>query len=77
MNETETTAPDDYAARIEALEAAAAHQQRVIDELSDALTERWRAETALERRLSRLSDRLDEIEPQTGDAPAIEKPPHW
>ena len=68
---------DDMTARVEALELAVAHQQRTIDDLSDALTEQWRAAETLRRQVDRLSERLAEIEPQAGQQVPIDRPPHY
>ena len=68
--------PDD-AARIEALELSAAHQQQAIDDLSEALTEQWRMMETLRRQVERLSERLTEVEPPSGQAVPIDRPPHW
>ena len=53
---TSHPAPDE--ARIEALEAACAHQDRVIAELSDAVAAQWARIDALTREVLRLRDEV-------------------
>jgi SlyX protein len=66
----------DLKTRIEALEAAVAHQDRTIDELSAVITEQWKVIEGLKRQLSRLEGQLDEVAAGL-PAPPIQKPPHY
>ena len=62
-------------ARIDALEAHCAHQDRTITELSDALAAQWRQIDALTREVLRLRDELRSITPaRTTPEPP---PPHY
>ncbi|WP_374545569.1 SlyX family protein [Rhodoblastus sp.] len=68
MSQTETEA------RIEALEAASAHQDRVIAELSDAVAAHWARIDALTREVLRLRDEVQGLSQRVApDKP----PPHY
>ncbi len=57
--------------RVEALEAASAHQDRVIAELSDAVAEQWSRIDLLTREVLRLREEMQAL----SQAVAPEKPP--
>jgi uncharacterized coiled-coil protein SlyX len=62
-------------ARIEALEAACAHQDRTLVELSETVAEQWKQIDALTRALLRLRDEMQSMAPQrTAPEPP---PPHY
>ncbi len=62
--------------RLDALEMHAAQQQRLIDELSEALALQQKDIERLKARLLQSDDRIAELE--AGLTPAIgEKPPHY
>ncbi|MFA7413966.1 MAG: SlyX family protein [Rhizobium sp.] len=63
--------------RIMRLEETLAHQGRIIEELSDQLTEQWRVVEQTRAKLERLTERLLTMEEQSHDAPPITKPPHY
>lgn len=63
--------------RITRLEETVAHQGRIIDELSDQLTEQWRVVEQTRAKLDRLTERFMAIEEQSGEAPPITRPPHY
>lgn len=63
--------------RITTLEELAAHQGRVIEELSGQLAEQWKVVERLEKKLDHLTHRLLELEEQALEAPAITRPPHY
>lgn len=67
--------PSDYASRLDALEAAIAHQDRTIAELSDVVAAQWRMIERLERRIARLRDEFQNIAAprETPEPP----PPHY
>lgn len=71
------TEKPDAQERLDILEEHAAHQARMIDELSEQLNQQWTTIETLRRRQKRLIDRLLAIEEQSHDAPAITKPPHY
>jgi len=58
-------------ARLEALEAANAHHERTIAELSDAIAAQWSRIDALTREVLRLREELQGL----SQAVAVEKPP--
>lgn len=65
-------------ARIEKLEEHVAHQEQVIDELNQTITNQWAEIEKLTRRLSAALLRLQAVEerPQ-GSATAEPPPPHY
>jgi SlyX protein len=63
--------------RITKLEELAAHQAKVIDELSDQLAEQWKVVEQTRAKLDRLTERFLTLEEASLDAPAITKPPHY
>lgn len=67
-----TTNPE--AARLEALEALCAHQDRALTELSDAVAEQWRRIDVLTREVLRLRDEVQGLNQRSApDRP----PPHY
>ena len=69
MSEAET------AARIEALEVRAAHQDRVIEDLNALVTEQWKQIDALAKQVERMADRLRRVEDNVPAADAPDPPP--
>lgn len=63
--------------RITALEELAAHQGRVMEELSGQVAEQWKVIDQMRQKLDRLTDRLLELEEQALEAPAVTRPPHY
>jgi|TARA_R110002020_G_scaffold55741_9_gene154419 SlyX protein len=63
--------------RIMRLEELAAHQAKVIDELSDQLADQWRIVEQMRAKLDRLTERFQAIEESALDAPANTRPPHY
>lgn len=63
--------------RVTALEERAAHQGRVIEELSAQIAEQWKAMDQMRRKLDHLTERLLDIEEQALEAPAVTRPPHY
>ena len=63
--------------RIMQLEELAAHQAKVIDELSDQLAEQWKVVEQTRAKLARLTERFLVLEEASLDAPAITRPPHY
>jgi SlyX protein len=64
-------------ARITALEELAAHQAKVIEELSDQLAEQWKVMEQTRAKLDRLTERFLTLEETSLEAPAITRPPHY
>ncbi|QLF69022.1 SlyX family protein [Peteryoungia desertarenae] len=67
----------DQEERIVRLEETVAHQARIIEELSDQLSEQWKTVEQIRAKLDRLTERFLTLEEQTLDAPAITRPPHY
>lgn len=63
--------------RILRLEETVAHQARIIEELSDQLTEQWKVVEQTRAKLDRLTERFLSLEEQSLEAPAITRPPHY
>lgn len=62
-------------ARIDELEIHAAHQDQVIDDLNAALARQWNEIEALSRHISKLGDRVHQVEEQSGSGAHDEPPP--
>lgn len=63
--------------RILRLEETVAHHARVIEELSDQITEQWKVVEQTRAKLDRLTERFLSLEEQALEAPAITRPPHY
>ena len=72
-----TNRDDTLIKRIDALEEHAAHQARVIDDLSEQLASQWSTVDQLAKKQKKLIERLVELEEQSRDAPPVTKPPHY
>ena len=68
------TSPE-LSSRLDALEATAAHQEKMLGELNEVVTSQWRKIDMLERLVARLREELQSITPQR-DAPEP-PPPHY
>lgn len=62
--------------RIEALEAHAAHQDKMIDDLNEVILAQREELDRLTRRLNKMLMRVDELE-AAAPAPEVKKPPHY
>jgi SlyX protein len=62
-------------ARLEALEIARAHQERVAEDLSEALASQWKQIEALTRQVARLAEQLQEAQAAGGGGETPEPPP--
>ncbi|MDP1601729.1 MAG: SlyX family protein [Legionella sp.] len=62
-------------ARVEALEMSRAHQERAIEDLSEALAAQWKQIEALNRQVARLADQLQEAQSTGGGGETPEPPP--
>ena len=71
MNETEADA------RIEALEMRIAHQERIIEELNNAITEQWKQIESLTRQVARMADRLQQVADNAAPNAPEPPPPHY
>ncbi|MCF7647411.1 SlyX family protein [Bacillus subtilis] len=63
--------------RLTELEIRYAEQEKTIEELSGEIAEQWKLITALNKKLSALTDRFLELEEQTAPEISVTKPPHW
>lgn len=63
--------------RLVKLEELAAHQAKVIEELSDQLAEQWKVMEQTRAKLDRLTERFLSLEESSLEAPAITRPPHY
>ncbi|MDR6816217.1 SlyX protein [Neorhizobium sp. 2083] len=63
--------------RLVKLEELAAHQAKVIEELSDQLAEQWKVMEQTRAKLDRLTERFLTLEESSLEAPAITRPPHY
>ena len=63
-------------ARIDALEARVAHQDRTIEDLNETITSQWKEIDNLTRQIVRLGDQLQEVRDRAPDGPEP-PPPHY
>lgn len=63
--------------RLMKLEELAAHQARVIEELSEQLAAQWKALDQTRVKLDRLTERFLELEETSREAAPITRPPHY
>ncbi|MCC2613217.1 SlyX family protein [Neorhizobium petrolearium] len=63
--------------RLVKLEELAAHQAKVIEELSDQVAGQWKALEQARIKLDRLMERFLELEEASREAAPITRPPHY
>lgn len=68
---------DTTANRLTELEIRVVEQERVIEELSDQLSQQWKQIDELSHRVSVLTKRFVSLEEQAAPDIPITKPPHW
>jgi SlyX protein len=68
---------DTLSARIDALEVGKAHQDRAIEDLSEALAAQWKEIEALNRQIARLTEQLAEAVAAAGGGEVEPPPPHY
>ena len=68
---------EDLAGRLTRLEELLTHQAILIEELSEQLHKDGQARQKFERSLRLLSERVEQVEDMSGQAPDGEKPPHY
>ena len=66
---------DDTQTRLEALEAHIAHQDQVIEELSDVAAKQWAEITRLNEQIERLKNKVEAFETSMQHDPSEEPPP--
>ena len=67
--------PAALAARIDALEARYADQERTIEQLNETVTEQWAVIERLKREVGDLAERLEDA--ASGPGPVDRPPPHY
>lgn len=63
--------------RLVQLEELAAHQAKVIDELSDQVTQQWKVIEQTRAKLDRLTERFLTLEDASREAAPVTRPPHY
>ena len=63
--------------RIEALEQALAHQQRLVEDLNEVVTRQADEIAAMQRKLDALTQRFLAVEQAVQPDTPVDKPPHW
>ncbi len=63
--------------RLVQLEELAAHQAKVIDELSDQIADQWKVIEQTRAKLDRLTERFLTLEESTREAAPSTRPPHY
>lgn len=63
--------------RLVRLEELAAHQSKIIEELSDQLAEQWKILEQTRMKLDRLTERFLTLEETSVEAPSNARPPHY
>ena len=66
---------DDTQTRLDSLEAHIAHQDQVIEELSDVAVKQWAEITRLNEQIERLKNKVEAVETGMDDDPSEEPPP--
>lgn len=69
--------PDIPQQRLIELEIRYAEQEKIIEELSNEIAEQWKVITAMNKKLSVLTDRFLTLEEQAAPEIPVTKPPHW
>ncbi|MBM6582883.1 SlyX family protein [Microvirga sp. BT689] len=69
------TNPDSVHAHIEALEVRVAYQDKMIEDLNQAVIDQWKQIDSLKRQLNEVLDRVQEVEDNAGGVAAPEPPP--
>jgi SlyX protein len=61
--------------RIDDLEIRLAHQDKMLADMSDMITQQWQKIEALERQLRRVDEEMQSLD--LADAHPVTKPPHY
>jgi|TARA_R110000744_G_scaffold77899_4_gene153637 SlyX protein len=69
-------ATDDVTERLDSLEAHIAHQDQMLQELSEVMNDQRAEFDLIKARLNQFLDRIHAVEAQ-GPAPESRPPPHW
>ncbi|WP_339745693.1 SlyX family protein [uncultured Maricaulis sp.] len=68
--------PSDVTDRLDTLEAHIAHQDQMLQELSEVMNDQRTEFDLIKARLNQFLDRIHAVEAQ-GPAPESRPPPHW
>lgn len=68
---------NDHEARIEKLEIDLAHANHTIDELNDVIVEQGKQLARLTRKMSDMTDQVEELIESGIAGHVVEKPPHY
>lgn len=63
--------------RLIELEIRFTEQEKIIEDLSGEIADQWKLITALNKKLTALTDRFLELEEQAAPEISVTKPPHW
>ena len=66
---------DDTQTRLDSLEAHIAHQDQVIEELSDVAVKQWAEITRLNEQIERLKNKVEAFETEMDGDPGDDPPP--
>jgi SlyX protein len=69
------TETENLLARIDALEMRVAYQDQTIEDLNAAVTEQWKLIDALNRKVARFDEQLQDAQSATGQGLIPEPPP--
>ena len=69
------TETDDVQTRLDALEAHVAHQDQMIEELSDVAAKQWAEITRLNEQIERLKNKVEAFETGMDGYPGDDPPP--
>ena len=61
--------------RLDELEMRVVHQDQTIEDLNAAITAQWKLIERLERKVTRLAERVADAEQSTGQAAPVDRPP--
>jgi SlyX protein len=64
-------------ARIDALEMSRAHQERMIEDLSETIATQWKLIETLNRQVARLREQVEEAAAGAGAGEVEPPPPHY
>lgn len=70
-------ADEEVTRRLSELEIRSAHQDRVIEELSEALHRQWHEIDRLRQMVERIAEHLRQVAEERANPPADRKPPHY
>lgn len=63
--------------RLTDIETTLAHQDKIINDLSDVINDQWKEIESLKRKLIETNNKIEELETSSNGNEANVKPPHW